>query len=233
MRAPQNEHGAGDLAALGAADPVVLEIDGRGGTIIFAHRGDRARVVGGAQIVGEGFVAKEAGKFGLARRMRIEPGRWGRIDEFFGKRVRLGKPEPMIVAEREGHVGPLEMLDRRDDVEHAETLDPVRVVEGQAMGNASAAIMRDHLEAVVAEIGHQFGEVAGHAGLGIGGVIAGDAGLEAFAIAAQVGGDDGEPFGERRGGGMPHGMGSADYRAASGAADRSRTVRRRSAPSRT
>jgi hypothetical protein len=65
----------------------------------------------------------------------------------------------------------LEHPQRRDDVEHYELLDPVRVIEGEAMGNSSAAVMADHGELPEAELLHDLDLVERHRALGIAGVI--------------------------------------------------------------
>ena len=76
------------------------------------------------------------------------------IDQSLRKRVRLRKPEPVIVAECKGHVGALEMLERRNDVEHREFQDAVRLVEHQAMGHARAPVVPGQQEAMMAKVVH-------------------------------------------------------------------------------
>ena len=104
--------------------------------------------------------------------------------------MRLREPEPMIVAEREGHVGALEMLDGRHDVEHGQLLDAVGKVEGQAMGDAGAAIVRADQEPLMPEALHHLDHVLGHLLLGVGRVVGRRLRLERAAVAPQVRADD-------------------------------------------
>ena len=99
------------------------------------------------------------------------------------------------------------MLDGRHDVQDGQALHAVRVVERQAVRHPGAAVVADHLEPVVPQVCHQFRHVARHAGLGVGGMVPGGAGLEAAAVAAPVRADAGVAPGQGRGDGVPHGMG--------------------------
>ena len=74
--------------------------------------------------------------------------------------MRLGEPEPVVVAEREGHVGALEVLDGRHDVEHGELLDAVGIVERKAMRHPRAAVVAADQEARVPEVLHHLHHVA-------------------------------------------------------------------------
>jgi hypothetical protein len=120
--------------------------------------------------------------------------------------MRLGEPEPVVVAHREVHVGTLEMLDGRHDVEHSELLDPLRMVERQAMRQSRTAIVAADLEALEAERLHHLDHVLRHRPLGVGRMILGRLGLERAAVAAQVGRDHGEALGQRRPDAVPHRM---------------------------
>ena len=118
--------------------------------------------------------------------------------------MRLREPEPMVVAEREAHVGALEMLERRHDVEHRELLDPVGVIERQPVRHPRAAVVAAAAEAIVAERAHQLDHVPRHLGLGVGRVVGSGSGLEGACIAAQVRADHGEAAGQSRRHLVPH-----------------------------
>ena len=87
--------------------------------------------------------------------------------------MRLREPEPVVVAEPELHVGTLEMLDRRHDVEQRKLGHGRGMVERQTMAYSRAAIVCDDLEALEAEMRHQLDEVTRHLALGVGCVIGG------------------------------------------------------------
>ena len=110
----------------------------------------------------------------------------------------------MVVAEREAHVGALEVLQRRHDVHDRQPLDPLGVVQRQPVRHPRAAVVRRDLEAFVAEAGHQLRHVLGHPGLGVGRVVRRGAGLVAAAVAAEVRADHREAARERGGDGVPH-----------------------------
>ena len=161
----------------------------------------------GGQVVLQRPLPEEARRLRLARRVRAEPHVRGRIDQLLREGMRLREPEPVVVAEREGHVRPLEVLDGRHDVHDGQALHPVRAVNRQAVRDAGAAVVRHHLEAAVAHERHQFRHVPRHAAFGIRGVVGARGGLEAAAVAAQVRADDGVAPRQGRGGGVPHGVG--------------------------
>ncbi len=75
-----------------------------------------------------------------------------RADETLGKIERLREEEPMPVAHGERHVGALEMLGRREDVENRQSGDRVGMIERHPIGAAAAAIVPDDGEAIEAEI---------------------------------------------------------------------------------
>ena len=56
----------------------------------------------------------------------------------------------MPVAHGEGHVGALEMLQGRQDVENRQGEDAIRVVQGHAVGAAPAPVMAHQGEALEA-----------------------------------------------------------------------------------
>ena len=91
--------------------------------------------------------------------------------------MRLGEPEPMVVAHGEGHVGALEVLDGGHDVEHGELLDPIGVIDRQAVRHPRAAVVAADQEAPMAEVLHHLDHVARHLLLGVGRVVAVASGL--------------------------------------------------------
>jgi hypothetical protein len=106
----------------------------------------------------------------------------------------------------EGRVGPLEPLDDRDAVEDRELRDRIRMVEGEPVGDARAAVVPGHSEPLVPEVPHQPHDVPGHHALRVGGVILGRRRLRRVAVPAQVGADDRERVGEERRDTVPRGV---------------------------
>ena len=98
--------------------------------------------------------------------------------------MRLRKPEPVVVAHGKGHVGALEMLDGRDDVEHSKVFDPRGVIEREPMRHACAPVVATDGKFCMAEMRHKLHHVPGHIALGIGGAICCRRRLEGLAIAA-------------------------------------------------
>ena len=84
----------------------------------------------------------------------------------------------MIVAEREGHIDALEVLDGGHDVEHGELLDPVGKSMREAVRHARAAVVAADAEAPMAEALHHLHHVARHLRLGVGRVVAVASGLK-------------------------------------------------------
>ena len=116
----------------------------------------------------------------------------------------------------------LELLDGGDDVERAQPLDAVGVVEREAVGDPSAAIVAHDGEPVVAERRHEGDDVGRHRALGVHGVL-GVVGRRArAAVAAQVGHHHGVALGQRRA--RP---GASTRRAAGSRAAARRACRRR------
>ncbi len=130
--------------------------------------------------------------------MRMKPYLRRGADQRFRKRVRLGEPEPMIIAHRERHVGALEMLERRDDVEHRQPLHPLRVIQRQPVRNAPATIVTGQQEARMPKLLHHRNHVGRHRPLGIECVIRAGRRLERSAIATQIRAYHAEPVGPAR-----------------------------------
>jgi hypothetical protein len=70
-------------------------------------------------------------------------------------------------SERRVRVHALELLDGRDDVEHARADDASGVVEGHAVGGARAAVVTDDGEALVAGARHDVDELGGDLALAV------------------------------------------------------------------
>ncbi len=92
----------------------------------------------------------------------------------------------------------------RDDVEHGDAAHSSGMVERHAVGDAPAAVVPGDGEAVMAKLRHDTDEVGRHRPFRVGAVVRIAAGLAEFAVAAQVGGDDGEAFGQRGSDLVPH-----------------------------
>src|SRR5262245_44562535 len=127
----------------------MLQIDCGGSAVVFAHADDRSRLSRRGKVVSQGIGMEEVCGFWLARGVRRKPGLGRRVDQEFGERMRLGEPEPVVVAKREGHVGALEMFDRRQNIQHCELDHALWVIEGKSMGKVSSEAMAASVEAVV------------------------------------------------------------------------------------
>ena len=79
------------------------------------------------------------------------------------------------------------MSKRRCDIDDAELVDGVAMVEREPVRDAPAAIVAAHEEALVAERAHQRQHVVGHRALAVVGVVRLAARLRGVTIAAQVG----------------------------------------------
>ena len=112
----------------------------------------------GFQVIGEGLGLEELLGRDAAGGVVAEPQGGGGVDEVFREGVRLGEPEPMVVAQTELHVRALEMLDGGNDVEDGEFLHHVREVYGEAVGDAGAAVVAGEVEAAMAEMELQIEE---------------------------------------------------------------------------
>ncbi len=67
-------------------------------------------------------------------------------DHMLRQAVRLGQESPMKGAEGEFLVRLLPIGGRRDDVERHQAVDPVGIIQRQAIGHAGAAVMADDRE---------------------------------------------------------------------------------------
>jgi hypothetical protein len=87
-------------------------------------------------------------------------------------------------------VGPVERLDRRNDVEDGKALDSVRVIERQTIGHPPSPIVAGNGEPRESELLHDPDHVDSQLALRVGPVIRPRGWLAARPIAAQVGADD-------------------------------------------
>ncbi len=129
------------------------------------------------------------------------------VDEALRQVIGLDEEEPVEIALGRllGEVPVL--VEGRQDVHEDDLGDGVGVVEGHAVGDARAAVVPDHGEAVEAELLHHPHLIRGHGALRVGRVVGRGLGLGAVAVAAQVGGDHGEGSGEARRHPVPHDVG--------------------------
>lgn len=113
----------------------------------------------------------------------------------------------MPVGAREGHAGALVHGERGRDVEHREALDRLRVVHGEAVGDAPAAVVAREAETRVAQRGHRGHEVLRHLALRVRGVPFVRRRLARLPVAAQVRRDHGEAPCQPRRHLVPEGVG--------------------------
>src|SRR6185295_6643025 len=151
---PQDQHRALHLAASIAACPIMLHVDGGGCAVVLAHADDRCRLSCRGKVVGQRLWMEKVGRLRFARGVCRKPSLGRRIDQHLGKWMGLGEPEPMIVAKRKRHIGKLEMLDGRNDIERRQFNDALRVVERKPMRNTRAAVKASNEKALVPELTH-------------------------------------------------------------------------------
>src|SRR6266511_3706050 len=190
-RAPQREQRHGELVAGGRARLVGLEVVGIGRTVVVEGGAQRPRRGEGAHVLGHRLLDRGA-VVGPALEEPAQVALDVAADEQLGQ-VGLQVEQPVPEASGELRVQAAEPRPGRDDVEHGEPLDLVRVVERVAVGDPGAAVVPDQGDAPVAELLHQRAHVPGHGAL----VVAAGR-LVAQRVAAQVGGDHGEPLRQRR-----------------------------------
>jgi hypothetical protein len=223
--APEREQRRGDALASCRGGVVVRQVGARRGAVILARGVDRGRVAKAADILLDRLLVKGLATAAACAHPAAHPANGVGADLVLGERFRLGEEEPVPVAEAERHVGGPERVPGRDDVEHRELRDRLRVVKGHPMGNPGAAVMADHGEAVVAELAHHENLVPCHRPLGVRVVGRAARRLAAVAISAKVSEDDRMMLSQDGGDVMPHDVGlrvaveQQDWRAAGVAAD--------------
>ena len=104
------------------------------------------------------------------------------LDHLLGERVRLGKEEPVPVAEAERHVGSTEVFTGWDDVQDGQRLQTVRMVERHSVRDPATSIVANDREAVEPEPAHHLDHVAGHRSLRVRLVIGGRFRLRAITV---------------------------------------------------
>jgi hypothetical protein len=118
----------------------------------------------------------------------------------------LSKERPRPVRQGEPSVGAPEGLAGRNDVEKSKTLDPIRVVERHAIGDARPAIVADDRKAREPLRRHHANHVERHHALRVWRVIRLGRRLAACAVPAKIGADDREFFRQGRRDATPHEM---------------------------
>ncbi len=208
MLAPQHQRRTGDLLAAGARCPVVVEIDGRRGAVVLAGRMDRVGAAEAALVFGECLgldVGESLGAPAAERPAQVE--RRIAADHPLRQRLRLDQEEPVVVPAGEAHVGHVVHVERRHDVDEGDPLDPIGVVEREAMRDTAAAVVAGDEKAPMAEACHQRRHVGGHRPLAVkrmGLVLQRGARLGRIAVAAQVRNDEREVGRQPCGDALPH-----------------------------
>jgi hypothetical protein len=141
-------------AVLGVHRPVEME----GGPVVGADRRDRLRREG-AQIALDGRRRDRAGPRGPGVEDVAQEVLGAGADQPLRERRWLGQQEPGVVLERSLGRHPLELVHGRQDVEHRQSLDRVRMVERHPVGDPSAPIVAHHREALEAEPRHQLDQL--------------------------------------------------------------------------
>jgi hypothetical protein len=168
---------------------------------------DRGRVAEAPQVLVHGLRVERLAAAAQGAQPAADPAVGVVAEHLLGERLRLGEEEPVPVSEAEFPAGVLEGVPGRDDVQHRELGDRIRVVECHPVTDPGAAVVARHGELLKAQIAHHQHLVPGHRALAVG-LVAGAAwGLAAVAVATQVGQDHGMVFGEYWGHVMPHDVG--------------------------
>src|ERR1700677_1219036 len=98
--------------------------------------------------------------------------------------LRQQNPRPISLSE--ARIGPAPCFEDGNHVEHSESLHALRMVQGQAVRNASSAIMADQREGRKAEFVHHFHQFLRHGTFGIRKVVVSGSWYPAAAIGAQI-----------------------------------------------
>jgi len=184
---PENVDRGGDAAPGGAVGAVVLEVDGRAGSVVLADPTEALRpgegvVVGGTGGGRDGAVdgtpAVEEGVHEGLRRSGEQPLRQVR---------RLGKEEQVECAQRHVRAHGLPHVQDGHDVEDRQVADGFGMLQRQPLRDQPSAVVAGHGEALVAKIAHEREHVARHRAF----AEVRNAG-RAVPVAGQVGTDHGE-----------------------------------------
>ena len=191
---PQHEGRAGDLAARSQVGLVEGAIEREAGAIVLADGMYAVRRLQQRAVVlhGLGRERGEVARLGpaLERVLQVVDGL--PVDQRLGHRMRLGEERPVIGFEGAIGIHASPLLGRRHDVDRHKCAHGLGVVERQAVGDPSTAVVAGHHEPLVAERAHHGEAVLGHRALGVDRVLGVAARRGAGAVAAQVGDDQGE-----------------------------------------
>ena len=135
-RGPDDQGGAERAPARPAVRLVVAPVDAEPGSVVLAHRVNRAGIVERTLQVCIG--------------VRVHPARVDRIpgigvvgDEPFGRLRGLAEEEPVPPFARELRVGPREGLSDRNAIHHDQVGDGLRPIHCEAKRNVRAAVVSD------------------------------------------------------------------------------------------
>src|SRR5215472_4287541 len=129
----------------------MYQIDRGCGSVILTHAANHLRIVDCLHVIRQRPRIKKARRLGLAGSVGRKPGFRRGIDESLWKRMQLSQPEPVIIAHREGHVGPLEMFHRGNDIEERQLPNTLGIVNGQPVTYSATAIMPSKIEVTMSE----------------------------------------------------------------------------------
>ena len=144
-------------SALGEIVTVVVDIDTQAGPVVLQHGSHGQRIVQGRGDVGKVALAHRRPLVLIEGVPRVRIG----VDDRLGVR-RACEEEPVPPLRGEPGIHALVLYQVGQTVEHAQRLDPVRVVEGSPVSHALPAIVADHRERRVSEAAHDGGDVARH-----------------------------------------------------------------------
>src|SRR5829696_5225366 len=190
LGAPVSEDRAADLSPGFAIVGVHRPVDVERGTVVGADRRDHVRGERSAVAL-RGLRRDRGGRRGERVERVAEEVLRARADEALGERRWLGQEEPRVVVDRGVPRHALELIDGRDDVEHAQAIDDRRMVERHAVRDAAAAVVADDREAIEAEPRHQLDELGRHLALAVALAERAAGSGAALAVALQVADDDG------------------------------------------
>ena len=207
MRRPEDEHRGHDAPSGLAVELVVLDVDGRTGAVVLAHRLDAVRIAEQTPIRGEDLrwiAIRVLAETELPAHMEREEGVGVAGDQTLGQRCREREECPVPVAARDvgGHSGP--DVPGGDDVEDREPLHALRMIERHPVGDAAAPVVAGHGEGVEPQPCHRLHLIECHRPLAVRRMVCGGQRPEGVAVPGQVGHDDRVVLGEPRGGRVPH-----------------------------
>ena len=203
--APQGQVRAVDLVV--KVRFVVGQVDAGAGAVVLAGAVYRRRVAEAADILLNGLRRENGFPVGHA----LEAG----TDEIVGvganhpfrEIVGLDEKEPVVGVGGHSLVDDAEHMAGRHNVQGGQLADAFRVVFGQAVRHPRAPVVAAQEKGLKPQPGHGVNLILGHGALGVVGMVGVAGGLAAVAIAAQVGGHDGEIRGQPGGDLVPHRMG--------------------------